>query len=136
MRPIVPFLHMPENGKPYLSGCKCSNCGEVFVGERVACANCGAREGLEPIKLAGKGELYAYTVIYRSFPGIKTPYVSAVVDLEDGATLKGNLINIEPDPKAIEMGMPVEIVFQEAGIEDAEGTPCFGYFFQPANAEA
>ena len=70
--------------------------------------------------------------MHRSFPGIDVPYVSAIVDLEGGGTVKGNLINIEPDPEKIQMGMPVEVVYQDAlGRKDREGNSYLSYFFQP-----
>ena len=49
-------------------------------------------------KLSNRGELYVYSIVHRSFPGIEVPYVSAIVDLEGGGTVKGNLIGIEPSP--------------------------------------
>ena len=36
--------------------------------------------------------------------------------------MKGNLINVEPDPEKIKLGMPVEVVFKDAlGRKDREG---------------
>ena len=62
------------------------------------------------------------------------PYISAVIDLDDGATLKGNLINVEPDPANIEFDMPVEVVFDDAlGRKDRDGNSYLSYFFQPAS---
>ena len=61
------------------------------------------------------------------------PYISAIVDLEGGGTIKGNLINIEPDPEKIEFDMSVEVVFQDAlGRKDKDGNNYLSYFFQPA----
>ena len=62
-----------------------------------------------------------YSIVHRSFPGIEVPYVSAIVDLEGGGTVKGNLINVEPEPDQIKMGMPVELVFKKAPQKDSEG---------------
>ena len=47
---------------------------------------------MEVIKLSDNGKLHSFAVVYRSFPGIDVPYVSAIVDLEGGGTIKGNLI--------------------------------------------
>ena len=58
-------------------------------------------------------------------------YVSAVVDLDGGGTVKGNLINIEPTPEKIQMGMPVEVIFRVAPIKDREGNEYLTYYFQP-----
>ena len=70
-----------------------------------------------------------------SFPGIDVPYISAIVDLDDGTAIKGNLINIDPDPEKIEFGMPVEVVFDDAlGRKDRDGNSYMAYFFQPRSA--
>ena len=84
------------------------------------------------IRLSNKGELYSYCIVHRSFPGIEVPYVSAIVDLEGGGTVKGNLINVEPDPAKIDFGMPVEVVYDDAlGRRDGDGNAYLSYFFQP-----
>jgi uncharacterized OB-fold protein len=129
--PVVPFLKIPEKGEPYLEGQRCKECGAVFLGERGVCSNCGARDRLEATRLSNDGTLYVYSIVHRSFPGIETPYVSAIVDLEGGGTVKGNLINIDPDPQKIRMGMAVEVVYQIAPRKDAEGNEYMTYYFQP-----
>ncbi len=132
--PAVDFLKIPETGDPYLEGHKCGACGSVFVGARTVCSKCGARDHMKPIRLSNRGELYVYTIVHRSFPGIEVPYISAVVDLEGGGTVKGNLINIDPDPEKLRPGMPVEVVYKDAlGRKDREGHSYLSYFFQPRN---
>ena len=106
----------------------------IFLGERPNCSSCGARGSLEPRKLSNEGTLYVYSIVHRSFPGIEVPYVSAIVDLEGGGTVKGNLINIDPDPAKIEMGMRVEVVYDKAPIQDKEGNNYMIYAFQPASS--
>jgi hypothetical protein len=129
--PVVPFLKIPEGGDPYLEGHKCKACNAVFLGERAICSSCSERDQIEPVKLSNNGELYVYSIVHRSFPGIEVPYVSAIVDLEGGGTVKGNLINIDPEPEKIEMGMPVEVIYQTAPRKDAEGNEYLTYYFQP-----
>jgi hypothetical protein len=131
--PVVPFLKIPEKGDPYLEGHRCKNCQAVFLGERDVCSNCAERNHIEAFKLSNKGELYVYSIVHRSFPGIEVPYVSAIVNLEGGGTVKGNLINVEPDPEKIEFGMPIEVVYQTAPRKDAEGNEYLTYYFQPAS---
>ena len=130
--PVVEYLKLPEDGDPYLEGHKCGDCNSIFLGEREVCSNCTARGKIEPIKLSNKGKLYSYSITFRSFPGIDVPYISAIVDLEGGGTVKGNLIDCEPDPDKIEFDMPVEVVFDDAlGRKDAEGNSYISYFFKP-----
>ena len=131
--PAVDFLKIPENGEPYLEGHKCQ-CGAIFLGARSICSKCGARGKIAATRLSNRGKLYVYSIVFRSCPGIQTPYVSAIVDLDGGGTVKGNLINVEPDPKKIPFGMPVEVVYKDAlGRKDREGNSYLSYFFQPAS---
>ncbi len=129
--PIVPFLKI-ENGKPYLSGSRCDACGQVFVGTREVCSNCTARGQMKPVHIAETGKLYAFTVVHRSFPGVVTPFVDAVVDLDDGAHLNGTLLEVEPDPDRLPFDMPVKIVYREAVPINTKGKPYLTYYFVPA----
>ncbi len=130
--PVVPYLKIPEAGDPYLEGQKCGDCGATYLGERNSCSKCGARDQLKPVTLPNSGKLYSYSIVHRSFPGIEVPYVSAIVDLDDGTAIKGNLINIEPDPESIAFDMAVDVVFGDAlGRKDSDGNSYLAYFFQP-----
>ena len=130
--PVVEYLKLPDDGDPYLEGHKCGDCNSIFLGEREVCSNCTARGKIKPIKLSNKGKLYSYSITFRSFPGIDVPYISAIVDLDGGGTVKGNLIDCEPDPEKIEFDMPVEVVFDDAlGRKDSEGNSYISYFFKP-----
>lgn len=133
--PAVRYLKIPDAGGPYLQGSRCRRCGAVFLGEREHCAKCGARGALATEKLADHGELYSYCVVHRSFPGVAVPYVSAIVDLAGGGTVKGNLVGVAPDAAKIPFGMPVRVVYGDAlGRRDRDGNAYLAYFFTPARA--
>ncbi len=130
--PVVPFLKIPEDGDPYLEAHKCGSCGATFLGERTICSKCGTRDQMSPVTLPNSGKLYSYSIVYRSFPGVDVPYISAIVDLDDGTAIKGNLIGVEPDPANIEFDMPVDVIFADAlGRKDSDGRDYLAYFFQP-----
>jgi len=130
--PVVPYLMIPDDGEPYLEGTKCAACGAVYLGERMACGKCGKRETLAKVPLANSGRLYSYCIVHRSFPGIDVPYISAIVDLDGGGTVKGNLIAVDPDPEKIAFDMPVRLVFRDAlGRKDRDGNSYLSYFFEP-----
>ena len=132
--PVVDYLKLPEGEEPYLEGHKCNKCASIFIGERHVCSNCFSRDSMGPIKLSNKGKLYSYSIVFRSFPGIDVPYISAIVDLEGGGTIKGNLIDCDPDPEKIKFDMPVEVVFGDAlGRKDSEGNSYTSYFFKPTS---
>ncbi len=131
--PVVSWLKLPADGDPYLEGHKCQECGAIYLGERDHCSSCGARDTMTVTELSTRGKLYSYSIVYRSYPGIDVPYISAIVDLEGGGTVKGNLINVDPDPDKIEFDMAVDVVFQDAlGRKDGDGNSYISYFFQPA----
>ena len=89
---------------------------------------------MEVLKLSNTGKVYSFSIVHRSFPGIEVPYISTIVDLDGGGTVKGNLINCNPDPKNIKFDMPVELIFKDAlGRKDSDGNSYISYFFQPVN---
>ena len=130
--PVVPFIKTSADGDTYIEGSVCGRCDTTFLGPRLACSKCGARDEMVVRPLSKRGKLHTFTIVHRSFPGVAVPYVSAVVDLEGGGSIKGNLINVAPDPAQIAFGMPVEVVFADAlGRKDAKGNSYVSYFFQP-----
>jgi uncharacterized OB-fold protein len=59
------------------------------------------------------------------------PYVSSVVDLEGGGEVKANVVNVEPDPSTISLGMKVRLTTFPVGTDD-EGTEAVAFGFEPA----
>ena len=41
------------------------------------------------------------------------PYVVAIIELDEGARLMSNMIDVTPDPDHVKIGMPVEIVYDD-----------------------
>jgi uncharacterized protein len=134
-KPIVSYLKLSDSAEPYLEGVRCTNCNAVFIDSRGACSKCYARSALVPLKLARTGKLYNWTIVYRNFPGIKVPFISAIVDLDGGGTLKGNLMEIEPDPSKLTFDMPVTVVFSPVEQTDSTGSEFISYFFIPSIEE-
>jgi uncharacterized OB-fold protein len=130
--PITPLLQIPKSGDPFLEGLKCKECDAISLKPRLACGKCGARDAAEPHRLSNKGTLHAFSIIYRAFPGIDVPFISAIADLDGGGTIKTNLIGIDPDPEKITLGMNVDIVFETVSRKDAEGNEYLAYFMKPA----
>ena len=110
---IASHIKRDADGKPYLQGSHCGACGHTFVGERSVCAKCSARDKMSAVHLAEKGKLYSFSIIHRSFPGVETPFIDIIVDLADGAHIKGILRNVEPLPEKVVFDMPVKIEYRE-----------------------
>ena len=104
-----------------------------FFGRKRHLFKLWGRDTLEKKRLGNTGKLYSYSIVFRSFPGIDVPYISAIVDLDGGGTVKGNLIGIDPDPANLAFDMPVDVIFDDAlGRKDKEGNSYISYFFKPA----
>ena len=129
---IKPYLKAPAGEDPYLEGQKCGECGAISLKERMACAACGARGSIAPVKLATTGTLHSFSIIYRAFPGIEVPFISAIADLDGGGTIKTNMIGIDPDPAKIELGMKIEVTYGIAPRKDADGNEYMMYWIKPA----
>lgn len=128
--PIASHIRRDESGTPYLAGCRCDACGHTFVGARDVCAKCYARGGLQPVHLAETGTVYTWSIIYRSFPGVETPFIDVIVDLADGAHIKGILKGVEADPDGAYFDLPVRVDYQEITPPGAD-EKYLVYFFQP-----
>lgn len=118
--PLASVIREATDGTFYLEGSKCSACGEVLVADHRACPNCAATDSLTPVRLSDHGKLYTYTIVHRSFPGVATPLISAIVQLDGGGFIKGNLVGIPPDPAAIAFDMPVRVEFERLTRADDE----------------
>jgi hypothetical protein len=57
------------------------------------------------------------------------PFVSATVDCA-GTSVRANLINVDPTPEAVHLGMKVRLALQIVGTDDA-GTEAVNFGFEP-----
>lgn len=132
--PVDPLLQIPESGEPFLQGSVCTQCHTVFTDDpRTACARCGARNTLQPRRLAPRGEVLAWTRVERSFPGIPTPYHSVVIALDGGGTIKTTLVDC--DDESVASGLRVALTFREAPWPDRSGNRYLIYQVVPAEQE-
>ena len=127
-------LRRRGGGDPFLEGMRCGACGEVVVGDFAACPACGARERLKPLPLDHRGKVLSFTIVHRSFPGVQTPFVSAVVALDGGGVLKGNLVGVDPTPDAVRVGQSIDVRICEAPRRDAQGRRYLAYEFTAQKA--
>lgn len=130
---IIAHLKRDESGMPFIQGAQCQSCGHTFVGEREVCAKCYARGDMKPVALAETGKLYTYAIVHRSFPGVETPFIDVIVDLEDGSYIKGILKDIDPEPENLSFDMPVKIDYREV-VPPGSNEKYLAYFFVPQQA--
>ena len=71
----------------------------------------------------------AFTIVSMAAPGVPVPFVAAVVDC-DGTSVRGNLIDVEPDDQHVSLGMKVELATTSVGVDD-NGVEAVGFGFRP-----
>jgi uncharacterized protein len=121
-------VRVSGDGSVWIEGYRCAACGAVMPVQTMACRACASRVPPEAYRSPKTGTLYSWSVVHRSYPGIAVPFVSAIVDLDGGLSFKGTLKGVEHD--ALKSGMPVRLVFDDAGgTKDADGNPYVGFHF-------
>jgi len=75
------------------------------------CRECGGETTWE--QCSGRGTVYTYSVVRQNrtppFDAL-VPYVVAMIDLEEGARMMGNITDCDPD--AVRIGLPVVVQFE------------------------
>ena len=127
----VHFLRLDPPEGPRLIGSRCLQCDAVFLGNRSICARCMTRERMDAIRLSERGTVYSFTIVFRSFNGVATPFVAAIVDLEGGGSLQGTLLDVDPVASAIAFNMPVKVIYRKTGQRNASGKAFYSYYFTP-----
>lgn len=110
---------------------RCDECQRAFFYPRVACPRCHSRR-IGWIEASGRGTLYSFEIAYQSFNRsfkVKPPFVLAMIELAEGPRMLSNLVDVEPDPRQIRCGMPVQIVYH--ALTDEITLP----LFRPAGGE-
>lgn len=124
--PLVEYLALePE---PHLMATECTSCGARYFDRRNACASCESEE-FKQVPIATAGIVKAFTIVSMAAPGVPVPFVAAIVDC-DGTSVRGNLVDVEPDAEKLQLGMKVELVTTSVGV-DSEGTEAVGFGFRP-----
>ena len=124
--PMVDYLVL--DGEPHLVANECTSCGARFFDRRNACAGCSGTE-FRSADVATTGEVRAFTIVSLAAPGIPVPFVAGVIDC-DGTSVRGNIINVEPDPEHVQLGMKVKLATYGLGSDD-EGVEAVGFGFEP-----
>ena len=126
---MVDYLVLDED-TPYLRANACEGCGALYFDRRNACAKCG-KQAFSAKRLSDEGKVVAFTIVQRAAPGVPTPYVSSVIELDGGGVVKANLVNVDPNPEKIELGMPVKMTTFTAG-SDGAGNEAIAFGYVPA----
>ncbi len=113
-----------------LEGGKCRDCGYTMIPKEDVCPVCGSTN-IETIKLPRKGKILNHTVVWNAPRGYEyyTPYVLAIVELEDGSRVMAQLTDISPSE--VKEGMEVEMVIRKTKVSGESGIIAYSYKFRP-----
>ena len=126
----VPFVdYLVLGDRPHLVAHQCDACGARFFDRRNACAACFAT-AFTTVDVPTDGEVVAFTIVSVAAPGLPVPFVAATVDC-GGTTVRGNVVDVAPDPEHVTLGMKVRLVTTSIGTDTA-GTEAVGFAFAPA----
>ncbi|MCZ7530772.1 MAG: OB-fold domain-containing protein [Acidimicrobiia bacterium] len=126
--PLVDYLVLED--PPHLVAHECTSCGARFFDRRNACASCFGTE-FRSAELPTEGELVSFTIVSFAAPGVPVPFVAGVIDL-DGTTVRGNIVNTEPDTEHVTLGMKVRLTTFSIGSDD-NGVEAVAFGFEPAS---
>jgi uncharacterized OB-fold protein len=126
--PLVDYLVLDDD--PHLVAHECTNCGARFFDRRSACASCSGQI-FRDVAVERTGTLRTFTIVSFAAEGVQVPFVAGVVDC-DGTSVRGNVVNVPPDPERVTLGMKVRLTTVPLG-SDAAGVEAVGYGFEPVD---
>lgn len=98
-----PFWEALSDGRFVLPGC--GDCGEAFFPPAPVCPRCHA-DAVEWVDTDAEGSLYAFTRQHRTAPGVDSPLVLGLVELDDGPRL---LVRLSAEFDVLELGDRVRL---------------------------
>ena len=104
---------------------KCNACDNAYFYPRDISPCCFSKD-TDWIRASGKASLFTYGIVQRApHPGFvdDVPFVTAVVELEEGPKMPTNIVIEDPTPENLQIGMALEVVFED--ITDELALPKF-----------
>lgn len=88
---------------------RCASCGKLRHPPRPSCPWCQSFEWDHTVS-SGAGTVFSFVVHHHpQVPNFEHPFTVALVELEEGTRIVGNVVDV--DPTEVHVGMPVEVVF-------------------------
>ena len=126
--PLVDYLVLDD--EPHLVAHECTTCGARYFDRRSACASC-SQQSFRDVVVERTGTLRTFTIVSFAAEGVQVPFVAGVVDF-DGTSVRGNVVNVPPDPEHVKLGMKVRLTTVPVG-SDSTGVEAVGYGFEPVD---
>ena len=95
---------------------RCDDCEQVYFPPRPFCPACACQR-VSVFAASGQATLYSYVINHRPHPAFSGPYAIAVVTLAEGPRMITNILNTPQTPEALQLDMPLEVVFEALNSE-------------------
>jgi uncharacterized OB-fold protein len=126
--PLVDYLVLGAD--VHLEANECTSCHARFFDRRNACAQCFGTQ-FTKARISNSGVVRSFTIVTFAAPGVPVPFVAAIIDC-DGTSVRANLINVEPTPEKVTLGMKVQLATYSLGTDD-NGAEAIGFGYEPTN---
>lgn len=125
--PLVEYLVL--DGEPHLVANECTSCKARFFDRRNACASCFSVD-FTKVRIENEGILRSFTIVTFAAPGVPVPFVAGIIDC-GGTSVRANVINVDPTPEKVTLGMKVKLATYSLGTDD-DGLEAVGFGYEPA----
>lgn len=123
LEPILP--NITDENAPYWRSARahalkmpfCMACERAFYPVQVRCPRC-LGDRVEWRQVSGRARIYSWIIVHQVYDAAfapRVPYITAVVELEEGPRLVTNIVNCEPG--AVRRDMAVRVVYQDLNEE-------------------
>jgi uncharacterized OB-fold protein len=82
------------------------------------------------VEVARTGVLRTFTIVSFAAEGVPVPFVAGIVDC-GGTSVRGNVVNVPPDPEHVTLGMKLKLTTVPVGTDES-GVEAVGYGFESA----
>ena len=122
------YWQKAKQGELWLRYCNSCNEAYFFPTDIFRAIPCDNPRDTKWIKASGKATLFTFAIVgYETgrapHPGFEAPYVTAIVELEEGPKMPTNIVIEDPSPDNLQIGMDLEVVFED--ITDEIALPKF-----------
>ncbi|NEW72951.1 Zn-ribbon domain-containing OB-fold protein [Streptomyces rhizosphaericus] len=111
--PVGPHVEGLKEGRLLVA--RCAGCGHVSLPMRPVCGRCATVGQAHWIVSSGRGRLWSFAEFHKTYSStfkLAAPYVVAVIELEEGALIYGN---VDAPYADLEVAMPVTARFEDTG---------------------